>query len=496
MQSKLYRFFIFSSGVDGDLISSCPKSEKIKYSAIGATVLFTGLLACFSGGYALYTIFEDLWLAPVYAVVFGLLWGAIIFNLDRYLVSSLRKDGNRKRELLLALPRFLMAVVIALVISKPIEVRIFQDRIADQIHTNKINRALKDKQNIDQVFDQSKIAGDLSEENSSLASLEERKEEGDPKTPEFQSLLSELSTAKQAWESSERLNRPRITQCNSEIAVLNSNGYRDESNRWILSEGAKNKIASISNRRKSLQNEISNKKSRFEKIQEQISTQRLDYRRELSLRIEEAKVARKEVQDSKRLADSLANAEFNLGNQSRKISFQPNFITRLEAMGDLTAVSFSTMWWTSILISLLVMLLEISPILVKILSDKGDYDEKFETRKQKTVAYEKAERKLNDLLADSIYLRDTYTLKKVQHFSNTAKESTNIFLEFVKSTLEQNSQFDDIVENMNDTAENLTTEETENITKRKGMVISLFDKFQNGIFKKYSKMVDEEQYNN
>ena len=89
-------------------------SDKNKYMGIGATVFFTGVLAFFSSGYALYIVFESWWAA----VEFGLVWGLMIFNLDRYIVLSMKSYGKWWRDLTVALPRVVLAVLLALVISK------------------------------------------------------------------------------------------------------------------------------------------------------------------------------------------------------------------------------------------------------------------------------------------------------------------------------------------------------------------------------------------
>ncbi len=118
------KFFLFCAGIDPTILAKCPSDEN-KYIGIGATVLFTGILAFFSAGYALYTVFDS-WF---FAVVFGLVWGAMIFNLDRYIVSSMKKQGSWFSDFTIAIPRLLMAVLLALVISKPLELKIFEKEI-------------------------------------------------------------------------------------------------------------------------------------------------------------------------------------------------------------------------------------------------------------------------------------------------------------------------------------------------------------------------------
>lgn len=128
---SLKEFFWFCSGANTSLLKRCP-TDASKYTGIGAAVFFTGLLAALSGGYAFFTIFEN----PYWAGAFGLLWGTIIFNLDRFIVSTMRKKKNGfGYELLMASPRILLAVMLAIVISKPLELRIFSKEIDRKLVT-------------------------------------------------------------------------------------------------------------------------------------------------------------------------------------------------------------------------------------------------------------------------------------------------------------------------------------------------------------------------
>lgn len=125
---KLKRFFWLCSGAHDELLKKCP-TESSKYAGIGATVFFTGIFAALACAYALYTVFDNVWTS----LALGVVWGLMIFNLDRYIVSSMRKDGNFKRELLTALPRIILAVIISLVIAKPLEMKIFDKEIQGEL---------------------------------------------------------------------------------------------------------------------------------------------------------------------------------------------------------------------------------------------------------------------------------------------------------------------------------------------------------------------------
>ena len=128
---SLNEFLWICAGVDRKVLRQCP-TDYAKYAGIGGTILFTALMAMLSGGYAFHTIFNDL----ILAITFGIFWGLLIFNLDRFMVNTMYSDGKHtisKEELIGGLPRIILAIFIGIVISTPIELRIFDDKIQSQL---------------------------------------------------------------------------------------------------------------------------------------------------------------------------------------------------------------------------------------------------------------------------------------------------------------------------------------------------------------------------
>jgi hypothetical protein len=125
---KLKQFFWLCSGAHDELLKKSP-TESSKYSGIGATVFFTGVFAALACAYAMYTVFDNVWIS----LILGMVWGLMIFNLDRYIVSSMRKEGNAKKELLTAMPRIILAILISIVIVKPLEMKIFEKEIQGEL---------------------------------------------------------------------------------------------------------------------------------------------------------------------------------------------------------------------------------------------------------------------------------------------------------------------------------------------------------------------------
>lgn len=121
-------FFLTCAGINKTILKRTP-TEVNKYVGVGATIFFTGVFASISAGFALHTIFESAWLI----VPIALLWGLMIFNLDRFIVSTMKKKGKFWKDFTTASPRIILAVIISIVIAKPLELKIFESEIAAEL---------------------------------------------------------------------------------------------------------------------------------------------------------------------------------------------------------------------------------------------------------------------------------------------------------------------------------------------------------------------------
>lgn len=171
--SKLSQFFIFCSGAEKSILDQT-STENNKYAGIGATVFFTGVFAMIASTYALYTVFHNIWAA----MGFGLVWGIMIFNLDRYIVSSMKKKGKWFQDLGMAIPRIILAVIISVVIAKPLELKIFSSEIQAELismqqETRKVH---EDKLKARFDSDIKKIDDELSDMNGELRRMRNQKE--------------------------------------------------------------------------------------------------------------------------------------------------------------------------------------------------------------------------------------------------------------------------------------------------------------------------------
>ena len=191
---RVTEFLWWCAGTDPHFMRMSPMQDRVKYAGIGGIVLCTGLLAAVSGGYAFHTIFGpkgdaiDYSLTASIAVeigtlIFAAVWGTIIFNLDRFIVSSTGKgDGTDKitwKEFGQALPRIIIALILGFAISAPLEIRILESEINSELSKYQKGYVQDLNTATDSVFKQKRIG------------LEKEKAEYEAKKGEYEKALSE-----------------------------------------------------------------------------------------------------------------------------------------------------------------------------------------------------------------------------------------------------------------------------------------------------------------
>src|ERR1700754_5191498 len=240
--SRLMRLFWKAAGADRYILERSTYGDQVKYLCLGGIIVATGLMAGLAGGYAFYTIFEprgnainsfktaadisgsyDAIDVPtmIKSLLFGMVWGLMIFNLDRFIVSSTGKgDGTEEitaKELKGALPRLFMGAIIAMTISKPVEIRMFKTEIDIKLHEKQIEQQQAYKVKTDSVFNSEiakkdkeieKIETELNSKINRYKSLEENYIEEarivtvGPRAQAIKAQMNELSAEIKALEYS------------------------------------------------------------------------------------------------------------------------------------------------------------------------------------------------------------------------------------------------------------------------------------------------------
>ena len=138
---SLIRRMAVLGGADNDVLDEVPE-EVPRFVQMFLVLAGTALVSSLSMMFALLTgVRVSLWLAVPLAIV----WGLIIFNLDRFLTSTMRSTKNFFRLLGLAMPRVIMAALIGIVVAEPLVLQVFQNDIVREVNSTNVTQALTDQ---------------------------------------------------------------------------------------------------------------------------------------------------------------------------------------------------------------------------------------------------------------------------------------------------------------------------------------------------------------
>lgn len=82
--SRLDTYLCALSGIDPRIMAECPPRWRGKYRRGGIGLALVGLLCALSGAYAFWIIFQSVWMA----LPFGIVWGLLILNLYRLVLVT------------------------------------------------------------------------------------------------------------------------------------------------------------------------------------------------------------------------------------------------------------------------------------------------------------------------------------------------------------------------------------------------------------------------
>ena len=297
------KFLWWCAGAHHDLLKEFP-SEHTKYSGLGGVILATFVLAALSSGYAIYSVFGNIF----WTIVFALIWGAIIFNFDRFLVSTMRKYGiSRNKQIWMAVPRMVLALLIGVTIARPLELKIFEKEIDTKVAQNMHNKILLN----DSL---------LQRENQSLMQTSETE-----RNHLFNRKLSIEDTL-------HRLQQAYVQEADG----TGGSGQRGiEQLTQLKMYAYQAALLQFTPELKTLETEIHSQDSIMVTAKGSMEEKRKQY---------EAKV------------------KTNIG-----------FLERNKALTDLASEESSVLW-TSLLLSMLIILIEVGPILSKLIMPTGPYD--------------------------------------------------------------------------------------------------------------------------
>ncbi|MFH8251324.1 DUF4407 domain-containing protein [Microbacterium sp. B2969] len=136
-----WRRLAILGGADGSVLDQVP-TEQPRFVQMFFVIAGTALISAISMYFALTTGVRIVaWGALPLAIV----WMLIIFNLDRFLTSTMRSTHSIGRLIGLAIPRIIMAAVIGIVVAEPLVLQVFHNDIAREVTATNLVQAQSDQ---------------------------------------------------------------------------------------------------------------------------------------------------------------------------------------------------------------------------------------------------------------------------------------------------------------------------------------------------------------
>jgi hypothetical protein len=245
--SPIQYFFWLFSGCEINVLKECP-TDFNRQAGIGFTIFMTTLFAFAAGGYAGFYFSKSV----LAAIGFGLIWSLLVFSIDRAMVVTMKKDPTVKTQpfWIPLISRGLLALLIAFVISIPLELLIFRDQIEIQKKKDEVNTVIETKEKwlIANNVNQDKIEKDEAEKDANIA-LENANDCS--RDPEFNRLNSELPVLERRMNSISKyeyyfVNNERKQRLKKNYIIARSNYYlklRERNNRCAEFQNEQRNIA-------------------------------------------------------------------------------------------------------------------------------------------------------------------------------------------------------------------------------------------------------------
>ncbi len=188
--SRIQYFFWLLSGCEISILKDCP-TDYNRQAGIGFTIFMTTVLAFCSGSYAGYYFGES----TLTAIIFGLIWSSLIFSIDRSMVVTLKKDPTKDSQQVWPafLSRAVLAILIAFIISIPLELLIFRDSIEihkSQFIQNKTLNVMYNQQTIQGIDAKNQLNNTFTNQ---IEDIQKKLEQGEPQgDPTYNSLKNDV----------------------------------------------------------------------------------------------------------------------------------------------------------------------------------------------------------------------------------------------------------------------------------------------------------------
>lgn len=405
MSSWFQKFLWNVAGAETPILEMCQTDHK-KFSAIGATILMTAFIALCAGTSAAWYFTQkgtDDSGAFGWSLFFGVIWATLIFCIDRSLVITLKKKENRKSTWWVVpfLSRAALAIIVAFMVSIPLELVIFEDYIKGNEENFEANQIAILGTQLKSNSGEDVLTKQISDADATLKKLDRESEKLGKDIDGLQAQINSLEAAKKNPQSK------AFTDAQSRYNTASQN-YKTASSNY--KEYQRNHPDAVSNPYTSPRNSAS---SAMSAASRDMGIARKAWIEEKQAKIDEltplrdAKIAEKQQKDqsynttlTSQLSDkgraqkAAEEREIKEASKQEKLANGNHFIRNFQILeyavwqrdkdGNLTDTTQLLFLW---LVRILFFIVEILPTVVKIVSPVGSYERMVAAEEKNLIEY-------------------------------------------------------------------------------------------------------------
>lgn len=426
MKQLLSNFVLFCSGVNTKFLKeNCPE-ERHKFYPIGLGVIVTTTLAFISMMFAGDSIFGTNSTASwIYIFLFSIFWAFAIFMIDWGLVKTMSKPDfstfslwGRIKYAFPVLFRVLVALIISFSVSRPLEVKIYEKRLRAQIEKDRLDYISRE-QKIKKDENEKTYGSSLNKANKTLLDVNDKISKG-PKSEGYKINLDEFRKCKSEYESLKASNERKISQLPTYIDKRIKDRNGDYRTIKVYNQQISRLIA-----------EIKSKSDQCSQIGEQVSDAETQFRDgfktvQSNIATEQQNLAT--LLNQQRNRDSLDLITITKASYVSFDTIQPGLITQLESMSNYEKTpEGQSAGWVRIILLLVIICIDTAPIVIKLLTKRGNYEIMTENETNKLNFLSTQENISNKHLIKELSIAQREVLNKaIEEWKNQEMNDDNI----------------------------------------------------------------------
>lgn len=407
MSSRFQKFLWNVAGAETQILEKCQTDHK-KFSAIGATILMTAFIALCAGTSAAWYFTQkgtDDSGAFGWSLVFGVIWATLIFCIDRSLVITLKKKESRKSTWWVVpfVSRAALAIIVAFMVSIPLELVIFEDYIKGNEENFEANQIALLGTQLKSNSGEDVLTKQISDADATLKKLDKESEKLGKDIDGLQAQINRFEIEKKnpqssAYTSAKSRHDAAQRRYNDASANYNAERRKEYPSQSALDRYSSQMRSASSDRsaasmdmstaaaawRKSKQDEIDRITPQLENKRGEKRQKDQDYSTTLSSQLSDKGRAQKAAQEREIKEASKQEKLANGNHFIRNFQILEYAVWQRDKDGNLTDTTQLMFLW---LVRILFFIVEILPTVVKIVSPVGSYERMVAAEEKNLIEY-------------------------------------------------------------------------------------------------------------